>query len=202
MSRGSSRENCVWTSGRSICRMSSRRRSMRCVRRRKPKRFDCKLCSIRRRDRFPATRPASADHLESALERRQVHSERRTGAGRLERVNSHIEIVVSDTGKGIKPEFLPLVFDRFRQSDGSTTRRHGGLGLGLAIVRQLVELHGGTISVESDGQRTRHDIYGQSAASARAEILQAMRRAIIRKRRKAARDRLSAGTYRSACSAR
>ncbi|MDQ3754101.1 MAG: PAS domain S-box protein, partial [Acidobacteriota bacterium] len=71
---------------------------------------------------------------------------------RLERINSHIEIVVSDTGQGINAEFLPYVFDRFRQADASTTRKHGGLGLGLAIVRQLVEMHGGTASVASDGE--------------------------------------------------
>ncbi|HEX8336655.1 MAG TPA: ATP-binding protein, partial [Pyrinomonadaceae bacterium] len=60
----------------------------------------------------------------------------------LERVNSHVEIGVSDTGAGIPQGFLPYVFDRFRQADGRTTRAHGGLGLGLAIVRHLVELHG------------------------------------------------------------
>ncbi len=70
---------------------------------------------------------------------------------RLERVNSHIEIAVSDTGSGISSEFLPYVFDRFRQADQRTTRQHGGLGLGLAIVRHLVELHGGTVRAESPG---------------------------------------------------
>ena len=70
---------------------------------------------------------------------------------RLERIDSHVELVVSDTGQGIKPEFLPYVFDRFRQADGTTTRAHGGLGLGLAIVRHLVELHGGTVRVGSRG---------------------------------------------------
>jgi len=70
---------------------------------------------------------------------------------RLERVNSHAEITVSDTGLGISSDFLPFVFDRFRQHDSTTTRSYGGLGLGLAIVRQLVELHGGTVTVVSPG---------------------------------------------------
>jgi signal transduction histidine kinase/CheY-like chemotaxis protein len=70
----------------------------------------------------------------------------------LERIASHIKLSVSDTGKGIAPEFLPHVFDRFRQADSTTTRNYGGLGLGLAIVRHLVELHGGTVDVESLGE--------------------------------------------------
>jgi PAS domain S-box-containing protein len=72
-----------------------------------------------------------------------------------EQVDSHMEIKVIDTGPGIKPEFLPYVFDRFRQEDSSITRAHGGLGLGLAIVRQLVELHGGTVTAEN-----RRDVPG------------------------------------------
>jgi CheY-like chemotaxis protein len=69
----------------------------------------------------------------------------------MERVNSHIEITVNDTGQGIDPQFLPHIFERFRQADASSTRSHGGLGLGLAIAKQLVELHGGSISAESPG---------------------------------------------------
>ena len=69
----------------------------------------------------------------------------------LERVGSHAEVSVSDSGEGIAPAFLPFVFDRFRQADASTTRRHGGLGLGLAISKQLVELHGGSIRARSEG---------------------------------------------------
>jgi PAS domain S-box-containing protein len=71
---------------------------------------------------------------------------------RLQRVNSHIEVIVSDTGIGINASFLPYVFDRFRQADSTTTRRQGGLGLGLAIVRHLVELHGGSIHPYSAGE--------------------------------------------------
>ena len=70
---------------------------------------------------------------------------------RLARVSSHVEVVVSDTGQGIAPEFLPFVFERFRQGDATFTREHGGLGLGLAIAKQLAELHGGTIEAASDG---------------------------------------------------
>jgi signal transduction histidine kinase/ActR/RegA family two-component response regulator len=63
----------------------------------------------------------------------------------LERINSHVEITVSDTGPGIEEDFLPHVFERFRQADSSASKKHGGLGLGLSIVRHLVEMHGGTV---------------------------------------------------------
>ena len=70
----------------------------------------------------------------------------------LARVDSHIEISVADTGIGIRPDFLPHVFERFRQADASAARMHGGLGLGLSIVKQLVELHGGTVWADSAGE--------------------------------------------------
>jgi len=71
---------------------------------------------------------------------------------RLEHVNSHVEVTVCDTGIGISPEFLPHVFERFRQADAATTRERGGLGLGLSIARQLAEIHGGTLEPRAAAQ--------------------------------------------------
>lgn len=71
---------------------------------------------------------------------------------RLERVSSHVELVVSDTGSGIRADFLPYVFERFRQAEAGTTRKTSGLGLGLAIVRHIVEMHGGTVEASSAGE--------------------------------------------------
>ena len=70
----------------------------------------------------------------------------------LRKADDWAEVQVADTGVGIRRDVLPFVFDRFRQADSSTTRIHGGLGLGLAIVRQVVELHGGTVKAESAGE--------------------------------------------------
>lgn len=70
----------------------------------------------------------------------------------LRQVESHVEIEVTDTGQGIRPDFLPFVFDRFRQADSTSTRQHGGLGLGLAIARHLIEIHGGMIEARSNGE--------------------------------------------------
>ncbi|PPS37571.1 cell wall metabolism sensor histidine kinase WalK, partial [Chroococcidiopsis sp. TS-821] len=72
--------------------------------------------------------------------------------GKVKKIASSVQIQVSDTGKGNAAEFLPHVFDYFRQADSSTTRKFGGLGLGLAIVRHLVELHGGTVKADSQGE--------------------------------------------------
>ncbi|HEX4629371.1 MAG TPA: PAS domain S-box protein [Chthoniobacterales bacterium] len=101
----------------------------------------------------------------------------------IHRVNSHVEICVTDTGEGIAPDFLGLVFDRFRQGDGGTTRRHGGLGVGLSIVKHLTELHGGNVRVTSEGrglgatfcvtlplQTVRHQPDSVAAEARQAEI--------------------------------
>jgi CheY-like chemotaxis protein len=71
---------------------------------------------------------------------------------RLSRTDAGAELVVADSGRGIRPDFLPFVFERFRQADSSTTRAEGGLGLGLAITKHIVELHGGTVSARSRGE--------------------------------------------------
>ena len=106
----------------------------------------------------PLTGPVSGDpeRLQQILWNLLSNAVKFTGRGekvqvRLARVNSHVEVAVSDTGIGIPADFLPHVFERFRQADASTTRESGGLGLGLAIARQLTEMHGGTIQAASAG---------------------------------------------------
>ena len=82
------------------------------------------------------------------------YGERRRGSVCSSVVGTHVEITVTDTGIGINPEFLPHVFDRFRQADGSAARTVKGLGLGLSIVKHLVELHGGAVQASSSGVGT------------------------------------------------
>jgi CheY-like chemotaxis protein/anti-sigma regulatory factor (Ser/Thr protein kinase) len=106
----------------------------------------------------PAAGPISgdADRLQQVVWNLLTNAVKFTPKGgriqvKVQRINSHVEIVVTDSGVGISKDFLPYVFDRFRQADASTTRIHGGLGLGLSIVHQLVDLHGGSVSVQSEG---------------------------------------------------
>jgi CheY-like chemotaxis protein len=107
----------------------------------------------------PAAGPISgdADRLQQIVWNLLTNAVKFTPKGgriqvKVQRINSHVEIAVIDSGVGISKEFLPYVFDRFRQADASITRTHGGLGLGLSIVRQLVDLHGGSVSVHSEGE--------------------------------------------------
>jgi PAS domain S-box-containing protein len=107
----------------------------------------------------PAAGPISgdADRLQQIVWNLLTNAVKFTPKGgkiqvKVQRVDSHVEIVVSDSGVGISKDFLPYVFDRFRQADASITRTQGGLGLGLSIVHQLVDLHGGSVSVHSDGE--------------------------------------------------
>ncbi len=83
---------------------------------------------------------------------------------RLECADSYVKLQVSDTGIGITKDFLPYIFERFRQADSTMTRSYGGLGLGLAIVRQLVELHGGTVDAESAGVGKGATFYRKATA--------------------------------------
>jgi len=105
----------------------------------------------------PAAVPGDINRLQQVFWNLLSNAVKFTPAGgkvivRLRHVNSGVEITVADTGQGISSDFLPYVFDRFRQADSTSTRQHGGLGLGLAIARHLVEIHGGSISASSAGQ--------------------------------------------------
>lgn len=107
----------------------------------------------------PAAGPISgdADRLQQIVWNLLTNAVKFTPKGgriqvKVQRISSHVEIVVSDSGIGISKAFLPHVFDRFRQADATITRTHGGLGLGLSIVHQLVDLHGGNVSVQSEGE--------------------------------------------------
>jgi signal transduction histidine kinase len=98
-----------------------------------------------------------ADRLQQVIWNLLTNAVKFTPAGgrvqvRLQRLDSQVQITVRDSGKGIDPQFLPDVFDRFRQADQTSTRRYGGLGLGLSIVHQLVALHGGSVEAQSEGE--------------------------------------------------
>jgi signal transduction histidine kinase/ActR/RegA family two-component response regulator len=104
----------------------------------------------------PAAVPGDINRLQQVFWNLLANAVKFTPTGgrvfvRLRHVNSEVEITVADTGQGISPDFLPYVFDRFRQADSTSTRQHGGLGLGLAIARHLVEIHGGSVLASSAG---------------------------------------------------
>jgi PAS domain S-box-containing protein len=104
----------------------------------------------------PAAVPGDSNRLQQVFWNLLANAVKFTPAGgrvgvQLRRSNSEVEIEVADSGQGITPEFLPFVFDRFRQADSTSTRLHGGLGLGLAIARHLIEIHGGSIEARSAG---------------------------------------------------
>ncbi len=108
-------------------------------------------------DSTPAMISGDANRLQQVVWNLLSNAVKFTDSGgrvcvKVSQVGPAVEISVSDTGQGISKEFLPYVFDRFRQADSTTTRQHGGLGLGLAIARHLVEIHGGTIRAESLGE--------------------------------------------------
>lgn len=104
----------------------------------------------------PASVPGDSNRLQQVFWNLLANAVKFTPAGgrvtvQLRRSSSEVEIEVTDSGQGITPEFLPFVFDRFRQADSTSTRQHGGLGLGLAIARHLIEIHGGSIEARSGG---------------------------------------------------
>jgi CheY-like chemotaxis protein len=108
-------------------------------------------------DTSPRPLRGAADRLQQVMWNLVINAVKFTPRGgrvevSLRELNGHAEIVVADTGEGISPEVLPYVFERFRQEDSSSSRAHGGLGLGLALVRHFVELHGGRVSAESPGK--------------------------------------------------
>ncbi len=108
-------------------------------------------------DRTPAVVSGDSNRLQQVIWNLLSNAVKFTNSGGrvtidMRQVESSVKVTVSDTGLGISREFLPYVFDRFRQADSSTTRQHGGLGLGLAIARHLVEIHGGSIQAESPGK--------------------------------------------------